>query len=355
MKRQPTITDIANSLGINPGTVSRALNNHPAISKTTKEKVLLAAKKMNYRRNSIAGSLRLGQTNLIGVVIPSAAINFFGTVVHGIEIVANQHQYRVIICQSNENAEQEKQGIEALLSARVDGIMISPSRETKNFDHLLHIKKSGLPLVMFDRTNPSLHIDSVQIDDYKAAYIATKHLIDQGYRKIAHAAGPEYISIFKDRLLGFKKAMQDANLEVRPEWILEGDISVASGERIGKTLFSRTRKPDAVFAVEDFTALGIMNAAKERNIQIPEDLAIIGFANEQFGMYLDPSLSTIDQRTLDMGKLACQLLLDRINKQNKSKSPVNITIEPFPVYRKSTGISVITPTSIIQPVNEKSL
>lgn len=338
MSLQVTIADIAEALGINPGTVSRALNNHQAISNSTKVKVEKMAAKLGYRRNQIASSLRSGQTKLIGVVIPSAAMNFFGTVVHGIEIVANEQHYGVIIVQSNENAQQEKQGIESLLNARVDGILISPSRQTSNFEHLLQVKRSGMPIVMFDRIEPGLKIDAVAIDDEQAAYLATKHLIDMGYKKLAHASGPSRIHIFNKRKQGFIKALKEAGLELNKNWLVEGDLSVESGENIARNFLSQTDKPDAIFAAEDFTALGVMKVARELGISVPEKLGIIGFANEHFGIHVTPSLSTVDQKTLEMGKSACELLLKKISKGKiKNQLPEIISLEALPVFRESTG------------------
>jgi LacI family transcriptional regulator len=338
MSLQVTIADIAEALGINPGTVSRALNNHPAISASTKEKVEQMARKLKYRRNQIASSLRSGQTKLIGVVVPSAAMNFFGTVVHGIEIVANEQNYGVIIVQSNENAQQEKQGIESLLNARVDGILISPSRQTTNFDHLLQVKKSGMPIVMFDRVEPSLRIDAVSINDEEAAYLATRHLIEKGYQKLAHASGPSRIHIFNKRKKGFIKAVQEAGLELNKKWLVEGDLSVESGENIARNFLSQTIRPDAIFAAEDFTALGVLKVAREMGIQVPEDLGVIGFANENFGLHVTPSLSTIDQKTLEMGKIACNLVLKKIaNGKPKTQQPENIILDATPIFRESTA------------------
>src|SRR5215213_6337249 len=170
MGTKTTIIDIARQLRIHPGTVSRALSNHPAISESTKQAVKVVARQLNYQQNKIASSLRLGRSNILGVIIPSAEITFFGSVVHGIEKIANQKGYNILIYQSNEESEQEQKGVETLLRSRVDGIMASIAKETKSYGHFAEIKKRGVPLVLFDRTNDDLGVPSVVIDDYKGAY-----------------------------------------------------------------------------------------------------------------------------------------------------------------------------------------
>ena len=196
MHYKATIADIAKELNTTPATVSRALNNHPRISEETKRSVQQAASRLNYKRNKVASSLRSGKTHLIGVIIPSAEINFFGSVVHGIESVANLHGYNVLLYQSNESRESEEKGLESFLSARVDGILISIAKDTMDYSHLQQIKSRGVPIVFFDRANDDLGIDSVVIDDYKGAFLATQHLITQGYGRIAHIAGPQHLKNF---------------------------------------------------------------------------------------------------------------------------------------------------------------
>jgi LacI family transcriptional regulator len=200
VNQKVTIADIARELNLTGATVSRALNNRKGTSEDTRKLVQAAAERMNYHRDRIAYSLRSGRTNIIGVIIPSAEINFFGSVVHGIENMANKHGYNVLIYQSNEQPEFEQKGIATFLGTRVDGILASIAKETTNFKHYLEIKERGLPLVFFDRANDSLNIPSVVVDDFKGAYYATEHLVHQGYRRIAHIAGQQHLKIFRDRL-----------------------------------------------------------------------------------------------------------------------------------------------------------
>jgi LacI family transcriptional regulator len=332
-----TIQDIARKLNITAATVSRALNDHAAISHATKTLVRNAAETLNYQPNRIAASLRLGKSYVIGIIIPSAEISFFGSVVHGIEKVANENAYNVLIYQSNESYEVEKRGVKTFLQSRVDGVLASISKETINMDHYSELKNRGVPLVLFDRTNDALGVSSVVVDDYAGAFEAAKHLVQQGCRRIAHIAGPQHISIFNQRLMGYVDALNVHGIAVNDDWIVYGNVSIESGYGCMKKLLSGRAVPDAVFAVEDFTALGAMQAIKEAGKPIPEEIALIGFANESFGEYLTPSLSTVNQQTVRMGEEAARLFfaLLRDGDQNGT-NPRKLVLKPELVCRHSS-------------------
>ena len=336
-----TISDIAIKLNITSATVSRALNDHPAISEKTKNRVLKAASRLNYRRNNVASSLRSGQTGLIGVIIPSAEINFFGSVVHGIESIANKNGYNVLIYQSNESWEHEKKGIETFLNARVDGIMVSMAKETFDYAHFLDAQKANMPVVFFDRANDRLQIDSVVIDDFKGAFLATTHLLNQGYVSVAHISGPQHISIFKSRLEGYKAALKAFKFKFNKDLVYPGNVSIDAGKSAIRHFMKLPGPPDAVFAVEDFTALGAIKELKKQGYHIPKDFGVVGFANESFGEHLTPSLSTIDQQTVKMGKEAFTLMLDLIGqKGNKTRKVQKKILEPIPVFRESSSRNI---------------
>ena len=337
MHTKITISDIAKELNITPATVSRALSNHPAISLKTKEAVQKTATRLNYKKNTIAASLQSGKTHVIGVIVPSADITFFGSVVHGIESIANLNGYNILIYQSNENMEHEAKGIETFLSARVDGILASISKNTIDFTHFLEAKARNIPLVLFDRTNDELGIPSVVIDDFKGAFLATEHLIKQGFKRIAHITASQHISIWNTRLKGYKKALATYNMPFDPTLIYVGDITIEAGKAAVKHFFDSANPPDAIFAVEDFTALGAIKELKDRNIKIPEEVGVIGFANELFAEHITPALSTIDQQTILMGKESIKLLLELISTQEKAKSPIRkIVLDPIPIFRESS-------------------
>jgi len=331
-----TIHDIARELKITASTVSRALNNHPAISDATKKKVRQTAKNLNYQRNNIASSLRLGKSKIIGVIIPSAEINFFGSVIHGIEKVGSENDYNVLIYQANELAEIEKKGVETFLRSRVDCVLASISKETINTDHYKEIRNRGVPLILFDRVNDDLGVPSVVVDDYAGAFKATQHLISQGCRRIAHIAGQQHVYIFNQRLRGYIDALKAGNIPVEDDLIIYGKVTVASGRDCMNSLLELDEIPDAVFTVEDSTALGAMQALKDRGKRIPEDVAVIGFANEPFGKYLTPSLSSVDQQPIKMGEEAAKLFFESDSKNFYNSHPAKVILEPVLMFRESS-------------------
>jgi LacI family transcriptional regulator len=336
LSNKTTINDIARKLQINAATVSRALNDHPAISEETKKKVRALARRMNYHPNQIASSLRLGTSRILGVIIPSAEIHFFGSVIHGIERVAAEHDYNVIIYQSNELLAYEQKGIETFLRSRVDGVLASMAKETTSFTHFQELKKRGVPLVLFDRTNDAIPAPSVVVDDYKGAYLATEHLVQQGYKRIAHIAGPKHVHIFQQRLKGYKDALEAYGCEVDKALVIQGNVSIESGKECMLRLLEGSRPPDAVFAVEDFTALGALQALKDKNIDCPGGTGLIGFANEPFGAYITPSLSTIDQQTTRMGEEAARLFFNAPAKDFYKEEPQKLLLDPVLVVRASS-------------------
>jgi len=332
-----TIQHIADELKLTAATVSRALNNHPRISAETKKLVNETAVRLNYNRNRIASSLRTGKSHTIGVIIPSARINFFGSVVHGIETIASEYGYHTLIYQSEETTELELQAIEAFLGARVDGILASLAKQDTDFSHYTDLKKKNVPLVLFDRSNDSLNIPSVVIDDYKGGYYATEHLVRQGYKRIAHLAGPQRFQIFQNRQEGYKDALKAYGYKQDESLIYTGDISIEKGKMAADYFLGLAEPPDAVFAVEDFSALGLIKRYKEREIKIPEEIGIIGFANEDFDEHISPTLSSIDQQTIQMGREAFSMLLTLIEGGNKLVDfKSKIILEPIPFYRESS-------------------
>jgi LacI family transcriptional regulator len=275
---------------------------------------------------------------LIGVIIPSAEINFFGSVVHGIESVANSNGYGVLLFQSNEKRDYEEKGLQNFLSARVDGILVSIAKDTVDYSHFMEIKSRHVPIVFFDRTNDDLGVDSVVIDDYKGAFMATEHLVSQGYKRIAHISGPGHLKNFHDRLSGYMDALRANKMEIDHSLVCGGNVSIESGREGTRQLLSLANPPDAIFATEDFTALGVIKEAKEKGMKIPKEFGVIGFANEQFGEHITPTLSTVDQQTIGMGRSALSLLLDIIEKKGVDHQvKQKIILEPLLICRDSSN------------------
>lgn len=336
MSKRVTIADIARELNITPATVSRALSNHPEISAATKKTVQEAADKLDYNRNKIASSLRSGKTNVIGVLIPTAEHIFFGSVIHGISNIASKNGYDILIYQSNESQQFEKKGIEAFISARVDGILASIAKDTTDFTHFTYAKEKNIPIAFFDRVNNNLGIPSVTIDDYRGAYLATEALIKEGFNKIAHVSGPQHIQTFKNRVRGYRDALQDYNLPAPAEWLYEGSVSVEAGREAAGYLLNLNEQPDAVVAVEDFTALGVLKELKQRGIRVPQQFGVFGFCNDMFGEHITPSLSTIDQQTVLMGEEAFKLIHELIQHSGAVTGILSKVLQPIPVIRESS-------------------
>jgi LacI family transcriptional regulator len=331
-----TIHDIAQKLNINAATVSRALNNHPAVSDKTKKAVLRTAKRLHYQPNNIASSLLSGKSKILGVIIPSAEINFFGFVIHGIERAATENDYNVLIFQSNELLAFEEKGVETLLRSRVEGVLASMTKETTSFDNFNQLKKRGVPLVLFDRVNETVDVPSIVVDDYKGAYMATEHLIQQGYTSIAHIGGQKHVHIWQEWLRGYKDALKDNGMPVIKGHITHGEVSIESGMKCMTQLLQYKHMLDAVFAVEDFTALGALKVLKEKRIDVPSTIGLVGFANKTFGAYLTPSLSTVDQQTIRMGEEVAQLFFELSASGNFFKESVKKVLEPKLIVHDSS-------------------
>jgi LacI family transcriptional regulator len=316
MKRhQTTIKDIAKKLNISASTVSRALKDHPDISKETKEKVKNLASELRYKPNAIALSLQSSKSNIIGIIVPQIVHHFFSTVISGIEEYASNLGYNVLICQSNESLKKEISNTQTLISSRVDGIIVSRTKHTENYKHFENIIENDIPLVFFDRTCPGLKSDRVIIDDYKAAYEATEYLIKTGCTKIAHFSGPENLKISAKRLWGYRDALKKNNIPLNEDLIIKAD-DFNKGKKAVNYLLKSNKVPDAIFTVNDITAAGAIQELKLNHLRIPEDVSVIGFTNELISSITDPSLSTVEQNGYQMGLESAKLLIDRINDVN---------------------------------------
>jgi len=336
LNKKTTIYDIAKALNITVSTVSRALSGFPAISETTRKAVIETAEKLNYSPNKLASALKSGKTHIIGVIVPSVQAHFFASIIHCIEDGLKDSGYRVIIYQSNESVENEINGVKTLLEAQVDGIMASMSLETKDVSHFKEIVKQNKPLILFDRVDESLAVPTITLDDFKAGYVATQHLIDQGYSKIAFVTTIHQIKIFNDRLKGYKAALTANNLPVLDEHIVFGGLSIKDGRFGAGKLMRGENKPDAVVAGDDFTALGVIKKLKEIN-QTPPEVGVIGFANEAFSAYITPNLSTIDQHASQMGTECAKMFLKMINQEDPYQNIEHVVLDPTVVERQSTA------------------
>ena len=331
---QVTIKDIARELGISPSTVSRALKDHPDISIETKKAVNELSKKLNYQPNAIALSLKHSRSFTLGVIIPETVHYFFSTVISGIEDIAYDAGYNIIICQSNELYDREKSNANMLYSNRVDGLLVSISKETHDFDHLHFFQQNNIPVVFFDRSTNAFPCDQIIIDDYTAAFKITDYLIQRGHKKLVHLAAPQHLDIGLKRKTGFVNALKKNNLAFSENQILMADKFDKAAEVIDE-LIKKGDFPDGIFAVNDLTALGAMKALKRHQFRIPQDIGLAGFGNGQNAMLTDPPLTTIDQNGYNMGKKAAEVLLQRISHGMADFTPQKHIIETELIIRES--------------------
>jgi LacI family transcriptional regulator len=335
-KERTTIHDIARKLNITASTVSRALKDHPRISTDTKKAVWKAAEKLNYQPNHIAAALRNGRSNILGIIIPNVDRSFFSSVVRGIEEVANTAKYNVMICQTYDLYDKEVANVEALLNARVDGIIASFAKDTVDFSHFLKVKEKGIPLVLFDRSNSDLEVSHVVTDDYLGSYKAVEHLIQQGCKKIAHFTNIRKISIYKDRMRGYREALENYKIPYNPDLVVESNLQLQDGRTSMEALLQRPERPDAIFSASALGALGAMQVLKEKNIRIPDEVAIVAFTNEQFTLFTEPALTAVDQHSVPMGNAAAEIFLDEITKSQQRFIPQKIVLKPELVIRASS-------------------
>ena len=331
-----TIHDIAHILKISASTVSRALNDNPRISNKTRERIKETARKLNYQPNILASNLRIGKTHTVGIVIPRINRSFFANVIGGIEDTFSNAGYRIMITQTNEDYDKEVENIMALINARVDGIIISLSAGTKDYSHLEQAKKNGIPLIFFDRAPDNLQASKVVIDDLNGAYNAVNHLISQGCKKIAHFAGPEHVNIYLNRKTGYLNALKNSKISIKKEYIVNNVITTNKGISACKDLMNLPGKPDAIFAVSDFAALGAMIYLKENGFRIPEDVALIGFANEPFTGLLEPGLTSVDQHSNTIGIEVAKLFLEEVQQKANETIYRDVVINPDLIIRKSS-------------------
>lgn len=336
---QVTIKDIARELNVSSSTVSRALKDYPGISDETKRKVREMAEKMNYRPNAIALSLRKSRSFTIGVIIPEVVHFFFSTVISGIEEVAFERGYNVILTQTNEKLIREKSSIDTMLSNQIDGVLVSFSKETTNFDHFSNLLEKGFPIVFFDRVPEISNAITVTVADYSGAYEATRHLLLQGYRNIVHLSGPGNLKISKERSRGYTDALIDHGITPDPSFIVECTQGTNDDAQkiTSKILQNFSKKPDAFFAHNDMTAVGAMSACKAAGLRVPEDVGIVGFSNWQFCSMIDPSLSSVAQPGFNMGAKATEILLDLVEKKIQLDEFSNsVVLETELLIRKSS-------------------
>tara|TARA_R110000868_G_scaffold145181_4_gene365243 strand:+ start:17946 stop:18968 length:1023 start_codon:yes stop_codon:yes gene_type:complete len=322
VNKKTTLKDIANVLNISTAAVSKALNDDSRISTKTKEAVKKVAKELNYQPNHLASALRKGKSNLVGVIVPRTNSNFFSSVIQNIEEVLNKKGYNIIITQSNESYEKECSNIDTLLFTQVDGIIASMANETTNLEYYEKIKLKGIPLILFDRGENDLNVDYIGINDYDSSHMIVEHLIHQGKKRIAHIGGYRHTRIFNNRIRGYIDAIKKHQLPTEDQLLIESSLTTEDGRIKMQQLLALKNPPDAVYVASDFAAVGALQVLKENNIAVPNTIALVGFGNEPFTSMVTPTLSSINQHSAEIGKLAAQTFLEH-SKKNNLKQTLN--------------------------------
>jgi LacI family transcriptional regulator len=333
-KSEPTIHDIARELKVSASTVSRALQDSPRISQKTKEKIKLAADAMGYRPNTLASNLRNKRSNTIGIVVPLINRHFFSSVISGVEEVAFKAGYTVVISQSNDLANKEIAIVQSMFANRVDGLIISIAMQSTNFEHLKMFRKKNIPLVFFDRMVPEIETHKIVVDDFMGGFRVTQHLINQGYQRIGHMAGPLNLMTYSDRKKGYIEALTKNNIPYDEKLVVTNRLTYDDGIDAVKQLMSLSTPPDAIFCGNDTTALSSIIYLREKGIRVPEEIGIVGFSNEPFSKVVSPSITTIAQPGFEMGQKAAELILNQI--ENKEKTFRTLVMPTELIIRESS-------------------
>ena len=331
--KKVTIKDIARELDTTYSTVSRALTNAPGIGEEKRRQVLAKAREMGYEPNLFARQLRQGGSSTIGLIVPRINRVFFSNVIHGVETIAREKGYSVIICQSNEESRHEQDNIRALISNRVAGIIMSLSKETEQADPLIKILERKIPLVMFDRVFADMDANKVLNDNFHAALQLTEHLIGQGYKQIVHFSGPERINIYRDRRAGFLKAMENHGMKPVNGQVIDNVITKDQGRAHTERMITEGHPFDAIFAASDYSALGALLSLKEHDVEVPSEVGVAGFANEPFTELLE--ITTVEQQSTEIGRSAARLLFEGIEAEPDATNK-EIVIKPEIIIRNST-------------------
>ncbi len=313
--KHTTIKDVAKRLDCSVSTISRAFNDKYDIRKETRDLILATAKEMGYSPNPMAQSLLKQCSNQIGVVVPEFINPFFPEVIIGIQEVLLKKGYQILIMQSNESYIHELENVKALENNMVDGMILSLTMETKNVEYYNKLIKQGFPIVLFNRVSTDMDTHKVLLDDYKWAFFATEHLIYQGYKKIYHFSGPTGLIFTQNRKNAFIDALRKHKITIDNSSIIETGLMICDGEREMEKLIKKNNMPDAIFAVNDMTAIGAMKVLKKNGFKIPEDVALVGFTETKLAELIDPPLTSVAQPTHEIGRTAARLLVDQIESK----------------------------------------
>lgn len=334
--KEVTIYDIAKKLNISPATVSRGLQDHPAISKKTKKKIFDMVEEMGYRSNHYARNLRQRQTNTIGVIVHELNSTFITSVLAGIEKVTTEAGYDLIITHSSESSVKEASNAKNLFDKRVDGLIASLAFDTTDLDHYRPFIDKGVPLLFVDRVEQDGNNTVVIIDNAKCGYQATQHLIDQGCKRIVHVTSSLKRNVYSQRYKGYRDALFDNHIPLDESLLLVYDLSEKAGVDSARAILRMDPLPDGIFLTNDFVAAVCMRTLKENGIRIPEDIAVVGFNNDAIGKLIEPALTTINYPGIDMGEIAARNLINHLKGISDLHQTNTIIVRSDLIIRKSS-------------------
>jgi LacI family transcriptional regulator len=334
--KEITIYDIAKKLNVSASTVSRGLQDSPEIGVKTKKKIFDLVEKMGYRPNHTARNLRQQQTNTIGVIVHTLNSNFISSVLAGIEIATAKAGYDILIAHSSESYAKEVANAKNLFHRRVDGLIASLSVETKALDHFQPFVERGIPVIFFDRVEQDQNCTQVIIDNYKCGHIATKHLIEQGCKRIAHVTASLNRNVYSQRYEGYRKALEEHKLPFSENMLVVNNLTENAGIEAAMTLLKMKPFPDGVFITNDFVAAVCIRKLKEHGISVPDDIAVVGFNNDTIGKIIEPSLTTINYPGKDVGEIAAKNLINHLKGLNNINQTNTITVRSELVIRESS-------------------
>lgn len=334
--KEVTIYDIARKLNISPATVSRGLQDHPAISKKTKKKIFDMVDELGYRSNHFARNLRQKHTKTIGVMVHELNSNFITSVLAGIEKVTTEAGYDLIIAHSSESMSKEAANAKNLFNKRVDGLIASLSFDTTDLEHFKPFVEKGVPVIFFDRVEQDGNNTVVIIDNAKCGYIATKHLIDQGCKRIVHVTSSLKRNVYSQRYKGYRDALFDNGIAFDEKLVLVNDLSEKAGIESALQILKMKPLPDGAFITNDFVAAVCMRTLKEHGVEIPNDIAVVGFNNDAIGKLIEPALTTINYPGIDMGEIAARNLINHLKGVSNIHQTNTIIVRSELIVRKSS-------------------
>lgn len=307
-----TIYDIAKKLNVSAATVSRSLNDFPGVNKLTKKKIVDAARTMGYSSNAFASSLRTKRSNTIGVIVPRLNSNFMADVIAGIEKVANEANFNLIISQSLETVKKEASNAQTMFNNRVDGLLVSLAYDTEHIEHFDNFINRGIPLIFFDRIYEHKNCPNIHINNFKAAYEITDHLAKQGCKNIVHITATGVHNVYEERFKGYREALKDNGLHFSDEMLIINNLSVDAGKEAAAHVLKMKKMPDGIFSANDACVISCMVELKKAGIKIPEDIAVAGFNNDPSACIIEPNLTTVDYKGYEMGETAAKLLINHL-------------------------------------------